>query len=104
MSFNAFSAFTASSSVLLTSTTASAATVIPAGNDDLLIYNGAANAVYMAWAANVAVPAAGVWGAGLIIIPPGVSMKIGCPIAGGSLAYIAATAGGALTISAGIGA
>ena len=101
MSFNAF---TPQSSVLLTSTTASQTTSVSQNCDDLLIYNGAANPVYMAWAGAVAVPTAGTWTAGLIIVPPGTSLKIAAPMGGGTLAYIAATAGGLLIISGGIGA
>jgi hypothetical protein len=104
MSFNAFSAFTPNTSVLLTSTTVSQTTVVPAGNDDLLLFNGGTNPVYMAWGAIAAVPAAGVWTNGVLTVLPGMIMKFGSPIAGGNLSYIAVTAGGALTISAGIGA
>ena len=91
-------------SVVLTSTAASQTTTVPAnGGESITIYNGAANPVYLKWGASVAIPATGTWTSGIIVVASTTTQSFGNDIRGGSLSYIAATAGGLLTITTGEG-
>lgn len=95
--------FTASRAVLLTSTAASQTTTVPGGNGKMVVYNAGANPVLLAWAASVAIPAAGTWTDGLLVVSPGATVSTDIPIGGGTLAYIAQTAGGSLWLNTGEG-
>ena len=104
-------AFTVSNTAVLTSTITSQTVVFPAADGEtlqLIIYNGAANPVFVAKAATVAVPAVTASGGtaaspGVICIAPSTSQPFSLPMLGGTLAYIAATAGGFLAITTGSG-
>ncbi len=90
-----------SKSVVLTSTTSSQTTQVPGGNGTLVVYNGAANPVYLTYGATASVPAAGTWTGDIFIVQPGTTQTFAA--SGGTLAYIAATAGGTLILSVGEG-
>ncbi len=94
-------ALSVSKSVVLTSTTASQTTTVPGGNGTLVVYNGAANPVYLTFGATAVIPAAGTWTSDLMVIQPGTTQTFAA--SGGTLAYIASTAGGALILSVGEG-
>lgn len=98
------SVFQSGSTIRLTSTTSSQTVTVPAGFPSITIYNGAANPVYLAFEASVAVPTLGVWADQVICVQPGTTQVFDNHDAGGTLAYIASTAGGELVISIGDGA
>jgi len=93
-------ALSVSKSVVLASTLASQTTVVPAGGT-LVVYNGAANPVYLTFGASVAVPGTGNWTSDLLIVQPSTTQAFAN--GGGTLAYIASTAGGLLVLSVGEG-
>ena len=94
-------ALSVSKSVVLASTTSSQTTTVPSGNGTLVVYNGGANPVFMTYGATVAVPATGTWTSDIVVVQPGTTQSFAA--SGGTLAYIAATAGGALILSVGEG-
>lgn len=96
-------AFTPASSVSLTSTTSSQVTSVPVGAYSITVYNGGANVVWLKWAATVAVPTAGTWTDNVFAVQPGTTQSFSAPQSGGSLSYIAETAGGQLIIGVGSG-
>ena len=96
--------FTVSSTVVLTSTTSSQTTAVPAGGSSIIVYNGGANVVYLTFAATVAVPTTGTWTPNVIAAQPETTQSFGISRDGGTLAYIASTAGGLLVLSVGSGA
>ena len=94
--------FAAASTVVLASTLASQTTTVPArGAGTLVAYNAGTNVVYLKWAATVAVPVSGTWTDNITAIAPGSTQSVSN--VGGTLAYIAETAGGALYLSIGEG-
>ena len=97
--------FIAAQSVVLTSTTSTQATIVPGGGaGTLVVYNAGANVVYLKWAATVAVPVLGTWTSGVTAIAGGSTQSLSNNPFGGTLAYIAETAGGELILSIGEGA
>ena len=94
--------FASAATVVLASTLVSQTTTVPSrGAGTLVAYNAGPNVVYLKSAATVAVPAAGVWTDGVTAIAPGSTQSVSN--VGGTLAYIAETAGGALYLSIGEG-
>ena len=94
--------FAAAATVVLTSTLASQTTTVPSrGAGTLVAYNAGPNVVYLKAGTTVAVPVAGTWTDGVTAIAPGSTQSISN--VGGSLAYIAETAGGGLYLSIGEG-
>jgi len=100
---NATGAFTPLSTVVLTSTTSSQTTTVPANSGNMVAYNGGTNTVYLTFANSLAVPTTGTWTASVIAVQPGTTQTFTIPPAGGTLAYIAETAGGELILSVGQG-
>ena len=102
-----FDPFEVSSTAVLTSTTASQSVTFPAGAEttQLVIYNGGANPVYVSRAASVAIPSAtpGINDPQVMCVAPSTTQPFTLPMNGGTLSYIAATAGGALVIMTGTG-
>ena len=100
-------AFEVSSTAVLTSTTASQSVVFPTVGEtlQLSIYNGAANPVYVSKAATVAIPSAtpAATDPQVFCVPPTSTRLFTLPMNGGTLSYIAATAGGTLVIMTGTG-
>ncbi|MES2904225.1 MAG: hypothetical protein V4696_08580 [Pseudomonadota bacterium] len=94
-------ALSVSRSVVLTSTTSSQITTVPNSGATLVVYNGAANPVFLTFGSSVAVPATGTWTGDLLIVQPSTTQTFAN--GGGTLAYIASTAGGLLTLSVGEG-
>ncbi len=94
-------ALSVSKSVVLTSTTSSQTTTVPGGNGSLVVYNGAANPVYLTFGASIAIPATGTWTSDITVVQPGTTQVFAS--GSGTLAYIAATAGGLLILSVGEG-
>lgn len=95
--------FTSSQTVKLTSTTASQTVVVPNGFNSLSIFNAGANPVYFAYGASIAVPTVGTWVPGLIAVQPSTTQVFANRPSGGTLAYIAETAGGTVLLSTGEG-
>lgn len=89
-------------SINLTSTTSSQSVTIPPGADSMVIYNAAANPVFLKFAASVAIPGAA-FADGVFVVAPGTTQTFDLDRQEGDLAYIAATAGGALYITLGKG-
>ena len=102
--------FMVSGTVLLTSTTSSqTVTFANTGyNDTIVIYNGGANVLFAMPGVSVAVPsviASGGTGTGYAAwaIAPGTTQSFTYEEQGGTVAYIAQTAGGTVTMSVGAG-
>jgi hypothetical protein len=95
--------FHASKTVRLASTASSQTVSIPAGFDDMVIFNGSTFPVYVKYADSVAVPTLGTFVDQLICIQPNTSQTFNNRDGGGTLAYIADGAGGTLVISIGAG-
>lgn len=96
-------AFTPASSVTLTSTTSSQSTLVPTGAYSITVYNGGANVVWLKWGASITAPVTGTWTDGVFAIQPGTTQSFSAPQGGGTLAYIAETAGGQLIVGVGSG-
>ena len=104
--------FQVSGTVLLTSLATAQTVIFPAANgetDSIVIYNGGANLLFATLGATVSVPgvtASGGSGSGLAYwaIAPGTTQTFTCEMLGGTVAYIAQTAGGTVTMSVGAGA
>lgn len=94
--------FTPIATAALTSTTSSQTIIIPPGSTTLIVYNGGSNSVYFRFGASVTVPS-GIMASGVYLATPGQTILYASPQSGGSLAYIADTAGGPLSISVGVG-
>lgn len=94
--------FRAYKTINLTSTISSQAVTIPAGADSMVIYNAGANPVFFKFAATVAIPGAA-FADGVFVVGPGTTQTFDLDRQEGDLAYIAATAGGALYITLGKG-
>ena len=94
---------TVRSTAALTSTTSSQTLAVPVGSSSLVVYNGGANPVYLAYAASVAVPGSTLVD-GVFCMQPGTTQSFCKPPDATTLAYIAATAGGVLVVSVGEGA
>lgn len=88
----------------LTSTTSSQTVSVPDTGVQLFAYNGAANTVYLKWAGSVALPTDTFGGPYAGVLPAGTTQVLTVPTGGGTLAYIANTAGGELTLATGYGA
>lgn len=99
--------FEALSTVKLTSAVTNSTLVIPNAIQDVMIYNGAANAVYFrfnpAGDATVAAVPTGTLVDRLGCIPPGLTKTFEISPGGSTLNYIADTAGGVLVVSLGEG-
>ncbi len=95
--------FHSSKTVKLTSTTSSQTVAVPAGFDDIVIYNGGNYPVYLKYGTSVAVPVVGTWTDKLICVQPGTTQTFNNRDGGGTLAYIAETTGGTLILSVGDG-
>ncbi len=94
--------FAAAATVVLASTLVSQTTTVPSrGAGTLVAYNAGPNVVYLKSAATVAVPTGGAWADGVTALAPGSSQSVSA--VGGTLAYIAETAGGGLYLSIGEG-
>ena len=94
---------TAGATAVLTSTTSSQTVTLPSGYNSLCAYNGGSNPVFLKIGASVAVPGA-TFDAGVICVQPGTTQVFGISPTGGTLAYIAQTAGGTLVLTVGEGA
>lgn len=99
--------FVVSSTAVLTSTTSSQSVTFPASGqtNQIVVYNGGANPVYVAKAATVAIPsgAPALNDPQVLCIAPSTTQPFTVPMNGGTLSYVAATAGGALVIMTGNG-
>ena len=95
--------FSPNATVVLTSTTSSQTTSVPGGNTTMIAYNAGSNPVYMRFAATVAVPDATWDYEPIYVVQPSTTQAFSIPSAGGTLAYIASTAGGTLVLSVGNG-
>ena len=95
--------FTSSQTVKLTSTTASQTVVVPNGFNSLTIYNAGIYPVYFAYGASVAVPTVGTWVNGVIAVQPSTTQVFANTPVGGTMAYIAETAGGTVLVAVGEG-
>lgn len=95
--------FTSRATTVLTSTTSSQTVTVPTGEPTMIVHNAASNPVYLKWGASVAVPTTFASGDWTMAVPAGLSRSFDIPQAGGTLAYIASTAGGSLIISIGSG-
>ena len=95
--------FHSAKTIKLTSTTSSQTVTVPAGFDNFVIYNGGSNPLYLKYGASVAVPTVGAWVDQLICVQPGTTQTFNNKDGGGTLAYIAETAGGTVIISVGDG-
>lgn len=94
--------FNASQTVKLTSTTSSQTVTVPTGYNQIVVYNGGTNVVYLAYAATVAVPGSS-WSPGVVPVQPGTTQVFANKREGGTLAYIADSSGGTLVLSVGEG-
>jgi hypothetical protein len=87
---------------VFTSTTSSQTLAVPAGATSMKVVNAAANPLYLKFAATVAVPTTLASGEGEMYVAASSNDTFALPASitalGGTLAYIAVTAGGALTI------
>ena len=95
-------AFAAEQSVQLTSTTTSQTVTLPAGYNSARVYNAAANTVWLKYSGIGSTPTSANPGATfspVMFVSPSSTADIQIAPSGGSLAYIADTAGGLLNIS-----
>ena len=93
---------------VLTSTTASQTVTFPGTDGEtaqIIVRNGAANPVYLAAGASVAIPGGtpSTSTVGIIEVGANTTQTFDFSFGGGTIAYIAATAGGSLTIMTGVG-
>jgi hypothetical protein len=97
--------FAAVATVNLTSTTTSQPVVFAAGvsTNQIVVINGCPNIVYIKLAGTVTIPGATPDVTGIIACSPNSTQPFTLPMNGGTLAFIAATAGGPLTIMTGNG-
>ena len=95
--------FTSSQTVKLTSTTSSQTVTVPTGYNSLSIYNSGVYPVYFVYGASVVVPTVGTWVSGMIAVQPATTQVFANVPTGGTMAYIAETAGGTVVLSVGEG-
>ena len=95
--------FTSSQTVKLTSTASSQTVTVPNGYNSLTIYNAGIYPVYFAYGASVAVPTGGTWVSNVISVQPATTQVFANTPVGGTMAYIAETAGGTVILSVGEG-
>lgn len=93
--------FVSIATVALTSSTSSQTVTLPAGGTSMIAFNGGSNPVYLRWGSSISIPTTP--GSGCYFVAPGQTALFSCQQSGGTLAYIADTAGGQLAISVGTG-
>lgn len=94
--------FIGQSAAKLTSTSSNQTITLPSGNGSGVVYNGAANTVYISMIGAASVPT-GAFTAGLTAVPPGCTIGFSVPIGGGTLQYICDGTGGEFVVNLGEG-
>lgn len=95
--------FSPKDTVVLTSTISNQSVTLPPGATTMMVYNAAANPVYLRLGSAAAVPGSTFPQGPIMVVQPGTTQMFSIAGTGMALNYIAATAGGALVVSVGDG-